>query len=151
MKDKGERWPATDTGFKELLEQFIKEKPAIALAGGGTKEQARSRFLTLFAHAQRAQASAAKAAREAASSSSSAAPAAPAAPNPRALRQRVETEYAHVLTKFETKSRNDQLDQIRTAERDGVLVVRSPHGVPIRITGEDLKALLEIIKQQRKR
>ena len=25
MKDKGERWPATDNGIKELLEQFIKE------------------------------------------------------------------------------------------------------------------------------
>ena len=125
-----------------------------SLAGGGTKEQARSRFLTLFAHAQRAQASAAKAAREAASSSSSssAAPAAAAAaPNPRALRQRVETEYAHVLERFETKSRNDQLSQIKDAERDGVLVVRSPHGQPIRITGEDLKALLEIMKEQRKR
>ena len=149
MKDKGERWPATDTGFKELLDRFIEEKPAIALAGGGTKEQARSRFLTLFAHAQGAQASAAKAAREAASASSSSA--APAAPNPRALRQRVETEHAHVLERFETKSRNDQLSQIKDAERDGVLVVRSPHGVPIRIEGEDLKALLEIMKEQRKR
>ena len=147
MKDKGESWPATDTGFKELLDRFIEEKPAIALAGGGTKEQARSRFLTLFAHAQRAQASAAKAAREAASSSS----AAPAAPNPRALRQRVETEHALALERFETKSRNDQLSQIKDAERDGVLVIRSPHGVPIRITGEDLKALLEIMKEQRKR
>ena len=131
----------------------ITVKPAIALAGGGTKEQARSRFLTLFAHAQRAQANAAKAARDAASaSSSSAAPAAAAAaPNPRALRQRVETEHALALERFETKSRNDQLSQIKDAERDGVLVYRSPHGRPIRVTGEDLKALLEIMKEQRKR
>ena len=125
------------------------------MAGGGTKEQARSRFLTLFAHAQRAQASAAKAAREAAASSSASSSAAPAAaaaaPNPRALRQRVETKYAHVLERFETKSRNDQLSQIKDAERDGVLVYRSSHGRPIRVEGEDLKALLEIMKEQRKR
>ena len=49
------------------------------------------------------------------------------------------------------KSRNEQLSQIRDAESDKVLVIRSPHGVPIRVRGEDLKALLEIMKEQRKR
>ena len=154
MKDKRERWPATDTGFKALLDRFIDERPDIALAGGGTKAQARSRFLTLFAHAQRAQSSAAKAAREAAASSASSSSASSgpaAAPNPRALRQRVETEHAIALERFETKSRNDQLSQIKDAERDGVLVYRSPHGRPIRVTGEELKALLEIMKEKRKR